>query len=126
MPAKKKPARSRPRTAIVPRVVFQTLVAVSVVPAASAIAAGCSTSHPQDADAGRDAGLFGVADGAFSVAADAMPPPPRDMGMFAVAADAPPPSDAGFSVAVPLDGFSVGAPAPDSGFSVAIAPIDAG
>lgn len=125
MPAKKKPARPVRRTAIVPRVVFQTLVAVSVVPAASAIAAGCTTSHPQDTDAGRDAGLFGVADGAFSVAADALPP--RDMGMFAVAVDAsPPPSDVGFSVAVPLDGFSVGAPAPDSGFSVAIAPIDAG
>jgi hypothetical protein len=125
MPAKKKTPRPTRRTAIVPRVVFQTLVAVSVVPAASAIAAGCSTSHPQDADAGRDAGLFGVADGAFSVAVDASLPP-RDTGVFAVAADAPPPSDAAFSVAVPLDGFSVGAPAPDSGFSVAIAPIDAG
>ncbi len=111
----KKKARSSPRprrTAIVPRVVFQTVVAVSVVPAIG-IVAGCGTQTTV-VDAGHDA--------AFSVADSG---PPHDAGRdtgFSVA-DAGPPNDAGFSVAVPFDGaFSVAAPL-DGAFSVAI-PLD--
>ncbi len=113
--------RSR-RTTIVPRVVFQTVVAIGVIPAA-AVLAGCSasTTRTDDAgflgvaaliDAGRDGGTrdvgpaasdtgtFSVAliqDAAFSVTAN------QDGGAFSVAAD----FDGGF--------FGVGAPAPDAG-----------
>lgn len=111
----KKTARSSPRprrTAIVPRVVFQTVVAVSVVPAVGMVA-GCGTQTTV-ADAGRDAG-FSVADSG----------PPYDAGRdagFSVA-DVGPPNDAAFSVAVELDsGFSVAVPF-DGAFSVAI-PLD--
>lgn len=110
----KRSSRRPPRTAIVPRVVFQTMVAMSVVPAASVIA-GCgqSTTATTDAgdsgfsvaaplDGGRDTGFFSVV---------AAPDAGRDTGFFAVVA-AP---DSGFSVAVPLDGA----------FSVLVAPFDA-
>ncbi len=119
MAAKKnKRPSSRPRrTAIVPRVVFSTLVAVSVVPAASVLA-GCGQARgPEDSgafsvalprDAGRDVGTFSVAlpidaghDSAFSVVAM-----PIDAGTD---------TNPTFSVAAPLDGA----------FSVIIAPSDA-
>lgn len=131
MTSKKNAKRTR-KTSIVPRVVFQTLVAVSVVPAATVLA-GCG-----QAVAPSDSGIGPAADsGTFSVA---MPPPDggRDMGttfsvaipldaghdaaFFGVAADGGPPSrdagqDTGFFsvVAFPLDGE----------FSVLVAPFDA-
>lgn len=111
------------RTAIVPRVVFQTVVAMSVVPAAAVALSGCGGIGPA-ADSG-----FGVADvgprdagtdtGMFSVA---MPIDSGvDGGMFGVA-DVGPPPDAGtdtgmFSVAMPIDSgfFSVAVPTEDAG-----------
>jgi hypothetical protein len=105
--AKKKPRKS----AIVPRVVFQTVVAMSVVPAAVAVS-GCGESHR----------VFSVADGGFSVAM------PRDSG-FGVAADSGPPRDANFGVAdvgPPHDAaFSVAVPLDSGMFSVAM-PLDSG
>jgi hypothetical protein len=92
----KRPSSRPRRTAIVPRVVFQTAVALAVVPAASAIA-GCTSTHgpilsvavPQDA--GRDTGFFSVV---------AIRDAGNDMGVFAVAV----PIDSGFSVvAMPPD-----------------------
>jgi hypothetical protein len=106
---KNKRSSSRPRrTAIVPRVVFQTAVALAVVPAAAAIA-GCTSSHGpvlsvaafdagRDAlfsvvavrDAGSDAGVFAVAvqiDSGFSVAAQ--PDMGTDGGFFTVVAVQP-------------------------------------
>lgn len=121
MTSKKKSAKrpsSRPRrTAIVPRVVFQTLVAVAVVPAAGALA-GCGQSTTPTT---RDTGTFSVVaplDGG------------NDSGMFAVAVPIDGGTDAGtFSVAVPNDAgddagfFSVAVPL-DGAFSVIIAPPD--
>jgi hypothetical protein len=107
--AAKKSKRPR-RTAIVPRVVFQTAVALAVVPAAAAIA-GCTSSHgpilsvAAPLDAGPDVG--------FSVVAvrDAG----RDQGVFAVAV----PLDTGFSVvAAPDMGVDAGH---DSGFFSVVA-----
>jgi hypothetical protein len=122
MTSKKKSAKrpsSRPRrTAIVPRVVFQTLVAVAVVPAASVLA-GCG----QSTTANHDAGVFSV----VAPLTDAG----RDMGVFAVALPIDSGTDTGaFSVAVPNDAgndvgvFAVAVPL-DGAFSVIIAPFDA-
>lgn len=131
----KKRAPSRPRrTAIVPRVVFQTVVAAAVVPVMSLAAAGCgqATNPGVDSggfsvaaplDAGRDAGFSVVADGGFGVA---------DVGFSVVADGSFGVADGGFSVAAPLDGgqdsgfFSVVAFPPDGAFSVLVAPFDAG
>src|SRR5689334_9297000 len=115
---KQKQKKARGKTAIVPQVVFGTVIA-AVVPVLNA----CSGSHPygvalpMDAsyDASRDAGVFSVAmrmDAQFSVVA------PLDSG-FGVA-------DAGtFSVVAIQDGgaFSVAIPL-DATFSVVIAPLD--
>jgi hypothetical protein len=119
---KKRPSRRPPRTAIVPRTVFATAVAVAVIPAASAIA-GCSGGNAP----ATDTGIFSVAaplDGG------------RDAG-FGVA-DVGPPVDMGFSVAVPLDMgvdtgpmFGVADVGPpdagqDAGFFGVAAPLDSG
>lgn len=103
MASKNKSRAARPRrTAIVPRIVFQTVVAVSVVPAVGLVA-GCGNATTGGNDAASTLGDTG----------------------FSVADAGPPPNDAGFSVALPLDGsFSVAAPL-DGGFSVA-APVDGG
>ena len=120
MPKPKRPSKKPARTAIVPRIVFQTVIAVSVVPAAGGAVAGCGGGGVA---AVRDA-AFSVADGSGVAAWDAR---------FSVAADGGQPADAGlFSVAIMNDagGFSVadvGAPDPDAGlFSVAVEPSDAG
>lgn len=119
MPSKKRASRRPPRTAIVPRAVFATVVAVGVIPAMGTVA-GCgggSTPAP-------DTGIFSVA-----APLDAG----RDAG-FGVAADVGPPVDMGFSVAVPLDmGVDTGpmfgvadVGPPDSGFFGVAAPLDSG
>lgn len=111
-----KRSRKRPRkTSIVPRVVFQTVVAMSVVPVAGGIAAGCGGHGPATFDGGRDAGFFGVADAG---------PPPSDANVDAFF----------FSVAAPIDsgtdtgtfGVADVGPPPDSGFFSVAAPIDSG
>jgi hypothetical protein len=124
-------ARSRtprpPRTSIVPRAVFATVVGATVVPACMALAGCGNTVNPDVVSDGATDGT--PADRQFSVVAQDVP--------FAVAVpvDASPP-DAPFSVALPRDSgaqdgrFSVampldaGAP-PDVPFSVAI-PLDSG
>ena len=117
MPSKKTSKRSsRPprRTAIVPRVVFQTAVAAAVVPVMAVAAMGCGQAQVPG-DAGRDGG--------FSVAMvrDGGP----DSGFSVLVGP-----DSGFSVAIPLDSgtdsgfFSVAAPL-DGAFSVIVAPPDA-
>lgn len=122
MPTKKSKRASAPRrTAIVPRIVFQTAVAVAVVPSLGAAAAGCGSTIGPATDSGvfsvaapLDGGRDAAVDAGFSVVADAG----HDMGVFSVAA----PLDAGTDAF-----FSVIAPPPDMGaFSVAIAPPDAG
>jgi hypothetical protein len=115
--AKSKRPSARPRrTAIVPRVVFQTLVAVAVVPAAGVLA-GCGQSSTPT----QDTGVFSVAaplDGG------------NDAGTFSVAMASDAGNDAGFSVAVPNDAgddagfFGVAAPL-DGAFSVLVAFPDA-
>jgi hypothetical protein len=120
MTSPKRTKKRQRKTAIVPRIVFQTVVAMSVVPAAGALASGCGGGQGPAADAGHDVG-FGVADAgppndaAFSVAV------PVDSGvdsaMFGVADTGPPPHDSGFfSVAAPLDSgiFGVAAKPPDA------------
>ena len=111
----RRPGKKPRRTAIVPRVVFQTVIAISVVPAVAAGVSGCGVGPSAAVDAN-----FSVADGG---------PPPRDTGVardaFFSVADATPPRDSGFGVAdggPPRDAaFGVA----DVGFSVA-APIDSG
>src|SRR5258706_13961986 len=87
----KRPSSRPRRTAIVPRVVFQTLVAVSVVPAATVLA-GCGQARTPG---GTDTGFSVVA------ANDAG----RDSGTFSVVAVNNAGRDSGtFSVAIPVDG----------------------
>ena len=137
MAAKKKTKRpsTRPRrTAIVPRVVFQTMVAMSVVPS-GAVLAGCgqsfsvaTTDASFDAnlpDTGPDAGFSVVAlprdagpDGAFGVA-DAG----GDSGFFSVVARPP---DSGTDAGRDTGFFSVVAIPLDGAFSVLVAPFDSG
>jgi hypothetical protein len=78
----------RKKTAFVPRFVFATACAASVVPVC-ATSCGGDVQSQEDRDAARDA-PYGVADRAFDVAA------PFD-GPYGVA-------DLGFDVAAPFDG----------------------
>lgn len=97
-----------------PRVVFQTVVATAVVPAAGAGLAGCNCGS----------GVAALMDAHFSVA---------DVGVAALPDAGFSVADAGFSVAVPVDagsldaGFSVAdvGPPDDAAFSVAAEPPDA-
>lgn len=124
MTQSKRASKKAPRTAIVPRIVFQTAIAVSVIPVAGGAVAGCVT---HGVAVQRDA-RFSVAD-VLGVAADgglfsvAMPQPDANMdATFSVADVGFSVADVGFSVAAPLD-----APQPDGGFfSVAIEAPDAG
>ena len=118
MSQSKRTPKKSPRTAIVPRIVFQTAVAVSVIPVAGAAMAGCNVAGVA---VERDA-RFSVAD-VLGVAADAgffsvaMPQPDANVdAAFSVADVGFSVADVGFSVAAPLDAgfFSVAIGAPDA------------